>query len=401
MGSAESDPLGLVGSLAAVSMILWIASMLARRRAWSTVPGALAFAVLFWILVAVPGGLSGILWSVGFHSMRAWARVSILVLLLVLLWAALTMKPALDRLILRPNGQILAVAAVVAVVAAALLNQAPKKMAVDTGMIHRYYADRNMFARFERDLPVGASVLQLPVRRFPESIPRHESGDYALLIPFIQTSKMRFSYGGMKGRDAEWQVALDQLSGVSLVQAASAAGYDAILIDRRGYEDDGHGLARSLRVALDLPPMRSLKGRWVAFDLTEWRRQHRPPTGLRTTLFSTPQLNPGTCYGWDDAPEWLGREFWCPKRGTLLAVAPRSTARSLLVLRLTSPRGTGTVQLHWLGKSRVVKIGPKTTVVRLATGKRKRVGIAFIVHVPHTETPGDAREMYVGVGIGE
>jgi hypothetical protein len=262
----------------------------------------------------------------------------------------------------------------------ALLDQAPSDFpsGYDTAA-SQHRGNRLAFERFEQRLPEHASVLELPVRRFPENIPRLGVKDYDLLVPFLYTDTLRFSHGGMKGREAEWQLALDRLSGTELVRAAAATGFDAILIDRRGYPDHARALITSLRSTLRSSPMTGLPTPWTAFALGPWRARHHSSAAERDALLGRPRLNPGSCHPWEaDAPTGEpSDDFWCPESGKFVAVTPRPTKDSAATFTISTRRKPVRVRMRWQGHVRTVEVSREPTRVALLIGKRRWTEIHF------------------------
>ena len=60
-------------------------------------------------------------------------------------------------------------------------------------------------------------VYVLPYRPFPSEPPTLGTGDFDLYRPYLHTNDIRWSYGGMRGRDADWEQALASASRASIV----------------------------------------------------------------------------------------------------------------------------------------------------------------------------------------
>src|SRR5829696_4292068 len=91
----------------------------------------------------------------------------------------------------------------------------------------------------EAALPATAMVFQLPFHRFPESQPQGRMIDYDPLRPYVLgDGRLRWSYGGLKGRSADWQDLWVAQPLPVLLGAVAAAGFDALWVNRRAFDDD-------------------------------------------------------------------------------------------------------------------------------------------------------------------
>jgi hypothetical protein len=88
-------------------------------------------------------------------------------------------------------------------------------------------------------------VFQLPVMPFPESPPIVSMADYEHFRPYLHTSSLKYSYGTTKGRgDNSWQDNVSGLPPQELAAQLEAAGFGAVIVNRKGYEDRGMGLTQ-------------------------------------------------------------------------------------------------------------------------------------------------------------
>ena len=69
-----------------------------------------------------------------------------------------------------------------------------------------YQSDKQFVAAIESSLPEKAMVYQMPYRKFPEVGRINQMADYQLFTGFLHSKKLRWSYGGMRGRSGDaWQ----------------------------------------------------------------------------------------------------------------------------------------------------------------------------------------------------
>ena len=168
---------------------------------------------------------------------------------------------------------MLAGAVIVLVTVVGLLDQIPGD-ARPQYTIGRVYqeADEDFFREMEASLPEGAMVFQLPVMSFPEHPPIGDVGGYDHLRGYILGSnKLRWSAGGITGRDADWQQTWESQPVDHMVKGLAAVGFDALYVDTWAYPDRGAALHESLVPLTGPPAGESAYGRMRWYDLRDVR----------------------------------------------------------------------------------------------------------------------------------
>lgn len=398
-GAAAEDA-QYFGGLATIGLVAMLAWLLLRimgkpeRAAHDDSRPLLAVLTVVWMLIATTGGLSWLTNLVGFTQLRAWTRVSILLMFLALAWLALTVDPivrrAFDRHRITPR--LVAVAATTVLVLA-LVDQSGSTFRPDTRSNESAFdSDAAFFREVEAVLPVGSMVYQLPYRRFPEEFPTVRSGDYHLFRPYLHTDRLRFSYGGMKGRESDWQLQLAGAPTEKLVRDVFAVGYDAILIDRFGYEDGAMSIENEIADLVGRQPTESADSRWAFVDLSDVGSSFGTAQELalrRTKLLAPPPLEFESCGPW----EWLGSErfTWCGTSGTIRIGAEAAPIPEVsLAATIVAPAGPGTLTLSSVDRT-VVDVGPAPTEIEIEFSGT--LEITFVADVPRVEAPGDDRDL--------
>ena len=371
--------LGVVAGGCFAALLAWLAVRAvrgARGATTDTVPALLAVLAVFWVLLATTGGLTWFAIAVGFDRLRGWNRASILIMFVVLAWGALWIAPRVGALLGRiPTGSrfgaiasrygMLLLGALVLVIA--VFDQTPRGAVVFDPRTQeaRFASDRAFFTEIEAELHDGALVAQLPIRRFPETPPQHGSFDYDLLRPYLSTDDLRWTYGGMKFRESEWQQALVGLEGDELVRDLLAAGSAAVLIDRAGYDDGAASIERSLTRTLDRQPRVSPDERWSYYPLevdddfaSEADLARRRQELLEEPILVLPDCVPFAEEGEDPVT-------WCDDGGGLNIVTPQpSDQAGEISFEVATNAGTGQLTLRGDGLTQVVPLGPEGTRVR-------------------------------------
>lgn len=267
--------LGLVGVLGLVVLLSACFAGLGGGKV-PPVLGFLGAMFLVTLLVGARGGGSYLIALAGFTEIRSWGRTSVVIALLGLGALALVASVAARR-VGRP-----AVALTTAVlVVIGLIDQIPLHPTPERGStIVEVAMERKLVQELEEVLPSGAMVYQMPYMRFPEAGPRARMFDYDALNPYVLgAGDLRWSYGGMRGRSADWQeLWMAQPVPVQL-RAVAAAGFAALWVNRRGYDDGAADLLPQLTALIGATPRFSDDGMLAWYDLRTFRDGTRAELG--------------------------------------------------------------------------------------------------------------------------
>jgi hypothetical protein len=198
-------------------------------------------------------------------------------------------------------------------------------------------------------------VLQLPYIRFPEEAAPNGTLGTDELIPFLHTTTIRWTAGGIKGRPAaDWPDQVSQYNTPQMLTLAAAANMSGILLDTYAYDDQGKSLISSLAELLGEKPQVSSTGRWVFFDIRKTR-------AALSTSISAAELLAVAANLTDPVMPYMAPDFNAtvtPQRvwgGTSSIPAPRltlvnpakSTAHGTLSMQIgnNSPTGSAVVTL--------------------------------------------------------
>lgn len=384
----SSEPTEFLGILTSLGLLAMLGATLLRgvRPALSDhLRGQqlIGATVIAWILIATTGGLDWMVWELGFQHLRSWGRVSIIIMFFTLLWMArgvARFRASLEPRRPRTGLGVLLVGATV--VSLAVIDEIPATFPADASITAaRFHGDRTYFQSVESALPKGSSVFILPIRRFPEEPATQGSRDYDLLIPYLQTKSLKFSYGGMKGRDSDWQQKLIGLDGSGIVDDAIAAGFNSVLIDRLGYADHGEQIESEITKKTGVTPIVSDDQRWATFPLQAWVDAHPPTPAARAALLGTPVLSTGSCL---DNGAGSGRviPYKCPQSGMLAVVTPEPSTDRPVAIDLTSVGGSGTVSIKIAGRWVRYSVGPDPKTITLPAGGSRLQTFEFKADTP-------------------
>jgi hypothetical protein len=260
-GDARAAALGITATLGLAWLVAVAIAALFGLRPRGRHP-SLAFLTLVAFLFATTGGLGtlfGLVWS----QTRAWNRLSIFIAFFALAAVALGLG-ALGRRLARPA---VYAAVLVVVLVGGFLDQTTSSYVPNYQAFKEQWSHDDAFFRsLEATLPSGAMVAQLPYEPFPEP-PAGRQSIYEPAKPFLHTGDLRWSYGAMRGRPADWLAAYAERPASEVVTAARDRGFAGILVDRLGYGDDGAAITAELQKQLGAPDAGSPNGRFLYYGL--------------------------------------------------------------------------------------------------------------------------------------
>jgi hypothetical protein len=349
----EPTHLGLVAAVGfvwLVALALAVCLGAAGKLARDPRQRQLAIASLAALLVGTTGGVSTLIAYIVSPQLRAWTRLSIFIAFFALAAVGLLLDAgyawARRRGVRVPPAAFAAV--LVGICAIGVLDQTSPTLPPNYTVNAATYQDDAAFAgQIERNLGEGAMVFQLPYVAFPESPPVGGTGPYDQVRPYLHSSGLRWSFGAMKGRSADWQAELAAAPPPTLLPGVAAVGFDAVYVDRAGYADRARALEAALRGETGADPLTSQDGRFTLFDLRAYRRdleRRRSAAELRALADAT--LHP-IRPDWTDSftqAQTAGLEFtrWTTAADvTVPLVNPSRTERGAkLFVKLARPGGS-------------------------------------------------------------
>lgn len=378
--SEPSQYLGTAASIGLISLLGWtvVRSIRPTSALTPSVPALLGALCVFWLTVAVSGGFEWLLELVDFRNIRSWNRVSILLMFAALAASAIAVSARSERHIQQGGWRrAAAIAIATAITIVGVIDQRGNLTPDSRDSSAAFLADRSYFSGIEATMPPDGMIFQLPYRRFPEELPTNNSWDYDLLLPYLHTRTLRWSYGGMKGRESEWQQQLVGLPASELVSDVVSVGYSGLLVDRAGYTDNAAAFEADLRQLLpDPPPVVSPNGRWAFYDLEHTNGAFGDPATLRAraqTLLNHPRFDLQRCLPTETEPD-IGDYQWCVDAATFIIddPAPQLDSHQLqLTVQTDGPTAIAKLRVNGRQVSET-PVGPDTTALTIAIPKQKR-----------------------------
>jgi len=300
---AEYPALGLVATIGFLLLLAAGLTAMVNGRHWAVAPDGSSrrdtirlLAALTWVafLLATTGGL-GLFASMAITGIRGWNRMSIVIGLLALAGLGLAVEAVLARAARRfarragtrsrpgrwspaaLRGQRAIPAVTVALVLVVGVGDQSLDSAVpDPAEAASFHSDQVFFGALQQALPTGSSVFQLPYRPFPESRLINETTDSDQLRPFLNTTTLRWSAGGIKGRpQTDWPERVGNESTANMTHDLAVAGFTGILIDRHATDDGGGSLEADLEPYTGAVRSTSPDGRWSYLSLDKIAAQIR------------------------------------------------------------------------------------------------------------------------------
>ena len=98
--------------------------------------------------------------------------------------------------------------------------------------------DIDFVSQIESMLQENDAVFQLPYHKYPEGGAVNNMSNYHLLAGYLNSSKLRWSYGGIKGRESDkWNEKVSALPTEKMINAIVQSGFRGIYIDSRAYTE--------------------------------------------------------------------------------------------------------------------------------------------------------------------
>jgi phosphoglycerol transferase len=246
-GEGFDPALGIVATIgfAAALLALLVTGLAGRdtslRRSRAASAGAVALASF---MIGTVGGVSALIAFEISPQVRAWNRLSLVIAFAALLTVALLLTALGERLRARGRPAWLATAAAVLVGAIGLFDQTSPVDAPDYGAnAAAWKVDDDFVKAIEQRLPDGAKIVQLPYMRYPENGQLNGIADYGMFKGYFHSTHLKWSYGAIHGRPADWLGPHEALSPEQVATAAAAAGFGGLYLDRYGYSGPAAGTA--------------------------------------------------------------------------------------------------------------------------------------------------------------
>ena len=137
------------------------------------------------------------------------------------------------------------------------------------------YVNNEKFINYiESKMGNQGKIFQLPYVKFPETPPLNKLTDYELLKGYLHSDKLKWSYGGYKGRKTDlWNREISSYPIEEMLEKISIAGFNGVYLDRRAYLEKEHQeLENNITKVTGVLPHISDNGKLVFFDLRNYNK---------------------------------------------------------------------------------------------------------------------------------
>ncbi len=258
-----------------------------------------------WLAIAVGavGGLASLLELLFTPDVRAWNRISIVIAFFSLVSVGVLLDALRRRLGCRRHGGALGLIALAGVLLFGVYDQTSDSyIPAYRSTARQWRSDQDLVREIEARLPPGAGIFELPYVPFPEGYPETPVSDqvatyatkYEPLRGYLHSEHLRWSYGAIKGRRADWPAALAGQPLSYVLAAAGAAGMTGLWVDPAGFEPAKSARLRAaLRATLGEHGLESPDGDLWFFDLRPYlARLTRSHTAAEASLLRKRSLDP-------------------------------------------------------------------------------------------------------------
>jgi phosphoglycerol transferase len=266
-----------------------------------------------------------------------------------------------------------------------------------------YRRDAAYFRQVEQSLPADAWVFQLPYVPYPEHPPVLGMTDYDHFRGYLHTHTLRWSYGAIRGRDADtWQRQVAALPPEGLVKALAFAGFQGVHVDRAGFADRAADLEAKLTALLPGQRIESDDKRFLFFPLNEYVAGLRQQLSEQEwTVHCEHERNP-VCLRWEGGfyrQEGLADHDWrwCSEKGVLKITNPSAEPRRVRMKMkfATAQQQPADLWIEGSILSAELAIGPEPReyAATLVVPPGEHV-VRFRTSAKRVRFPGDSRDLH-------
>jgi phosphoglycerol transferase len=246
--------LGLIGSIGYFILSFFLIAKLSSSNVDERM-SFLSLLIFILFMFGTIGGLGSLFSSTISSSIRGWNRISIFIAFGCLAGIFLFIQILVNRYFYKNKNAISIIFALVLCFFGLYDQTAKANVNLSLQTKKAFLQDRIFVQKIESSLPKGSAIYQLPYLKFPEGEPVNRVQIYDLVSGFIHSKNLKWSFGGMKGREGDlFYRALSIEPIEKQIEVIKKLGFGGIYIDRRGYLDSANLLIEKLTLLLKTPP---------------------------------------------------------------------------------------------------------------------------------------------------
>jgi len=261
--------LSLIGSLGFVFLLVRSIFRSGGSKKHSQID-LLAPVVIVLFLFGTIGGFGSLSTTIFLSYIRAWNRISIFIAFGSIAASVLVVQLLLNRFCSPARLRALMPLVASFLLVVGIVDQtSPPCLECQSDIGFAYEGDHAFVGELERILPQNSAVYQLPYMPYPEVPPLQNLETYAHLFGFIHSSHLRWSYGGMKGREGDlFFRELSKEDIVNQIKFVRNLGFEAVYINGRGYSDSGVEIMTQVTQILGKPILTHEDGRSAVYQIS-------------------------------------------------------------------------------------------------------------------------------------
>lgn len=245
--------IGLIGSVGFFILCLTLLSKLSGNNPDERM-SFLALLIFTLFMFGTIGGLGSLFSATISSSIRGWNRISIFIAFGALTGTFLFIQIFINNYSNKNKNVVSIIFALVLCVIGLYDQTAKANIHLNLQTKISFLQDRNFIQQIEKSLPKDSAIYQLPYVKFPEGEPVNKVQIYDLASGFLHSKNLKWSFGGMKGRDGDlFYRALSAEPIERQLEVIKQLGFGGIYIDRRGYLDSANLLIKKLTELLKSP----------------------------------------------------------------------------------------------------------------------------------------------------
>ena len=278
--------LGLLGDVGLTILLLYSFIRIAGAPSGSDVMNFLAAAAAASFLLGTIGGIGSLFAYIVTPLIRGYNRISIFIGFVSLAALVMAMQSWIAGHVRSARSQVTASVAILAILIGTF-DQTPNEMVFPGS--DRLRGDRNFVHTIEQRIGANAMVWQMPYQPFPESSGLNQTATYEFFRGYLNSRSLRWSYGAMKGREADrWIRALAAMPPDKQLDFVARSGFSGVYLARRAYADGGAAVEAVLRDRLGPPIAESPGGDLVAYAMQPTGNAPVPFEDLVDPIFDVP-----------------------------------------------------------------------------------------------------------------
>ena len=223
--------------------ILMFALFMNRESALKKRLGLLSELNVMLLLLGTTSGLGTIIAFLITDKIRGYNRISIFIEYCCLLGLTLILNSLVEKY-KKINKKAVMSAVIAAVYVFGIISMwdaSAGRTSIDTykSIQAEFDSDDKFVKTIESEVSEGAMIYQLPYHGYPEGGFQNDMWDYHLLVGYLHSDKLKWSYGSVKGREGDsGNENIGDMLYENMVTEIKKESFEGIYVDRRAYTEE-------------------------------------------------------------------------------------------------------------------------------------------------------------------